>query len=98
MGWLFIKSLRLNSNFPNSRSSRVMRWRKDNKILKRNFKNRGRVVSATVVTNSNTDNDNLMDIDPLLDKISENGFGSLTEEEKEILQRYSKEIGNNSNE
>jgi len=56
------------------------------------------VVSATVVTNSKTDNDNLMDIDPLLDKISENGFGSLTEEEKEILQRYSKEIGKNSNE
>ena len=98
VGWLFIKSLRLNSNFPNSRSSRIMRWRKDNKILKRNFKNRGKVVSATVVTNSNTDNDNLMDIDPLLDKISENGFGSLTEEEKEILQRYSKEIGKNSNE
>ena len=26
------------------------------------------------------------------DKISEKGFGSLTEEEKEALQRYSKEM------
>ena len=39
-----------------------------------------------------------IDIDPLLDKISEKGFGSLTEEEKEALQRYSKEMGNHSKE
>ena len=75
-----------------------MGWRKKDHVLKRNFKNRGKVVSAKVVSDTDRLSDDHIDIDPLLDKISEKGFGSLTEEEKEALQRYSKEMGNHSKE
>ena len=98
VGWIFIKSLKVNLSMSDPRSIKPMGWRKKDHVLKRNFKNRGKVVSAKVVSDTDSLSDDRIEIDPLLDKISEKGFGSLTEEEKEALQRYSKEMGNHSKE
>jgi len=89
-GWIFIKMLGVNFAGPTARSLKKMRGENENKILKRNFKNRGKVVSAKVVSDSLVDSQSKLD--QLLDKISEQGFGSLTEEEKDALHKYSKEI------
>ena len=69
-----------------------MRSKNENKILKRNFKSRGKVVSAKVVSDALTDSQ--PKLDRLLDKISAEGFGSLSEEEKDALHKCSKEIEN----
>ena len=89
-GWIFIKMLGLKFSGPTTRSLKKMRSKNENKILKRNFKSRGKVVSAKVVSDALTDSQSKLD--QLLDKISAEGFGSLSEEEKDALHKYSKEI------
>ena len=80
-----------------------MRKKAEKKVLKRNFKRKGKVVSAKVVTEVDgkvfeSDEFTIDIINPLLEKISQNGMSSLTSEEQRILEKYSKEISERSGE
>jgi hypothetical protein len=74
-----------------------LRGKAEKKALNRNFKRKGKVVSAKVVTEVDgkvfeSDEFTVDIINPLLEKISENGMSSLTREEQQILEKYSREI------
>ena len=78
-----------------------MRRKAEKKTLKRNFKRKGKVVSAKVVTEVDgkvfeSDEFTVDIINPLLEKISQNGMSSLTREEQQLLEKYSKEISERS--
>jgi membrane associated rhomboid family serine protease len=80
-----------------------MRRKAERKSLKRNFKRKGKVVSAKVITEVDgkvfeSDEFTVDIINPLLEKISQNGMSSLTPEEQQILEKYSKEISERSGE
>ncbi len=65
--------------------------------MKHNFKRKGKVVSAKVITEVDgkiyeSDEFTVDIINPLLEKISEHGMSSLTRDEQLILEKYSKEI------
>ena len=74
-----------------------MRKKAEGRALKHNFKRKGKVVSAKVITEVDgkiyeSDEFTVDIINPLLEKISEHGMSSLTRDEQLILEKYSKEI------
>lgn len=96
-GWLYIRSFNIGGVRVSLGFLKKMRGKAEKKSLKRNFKRKGKVVSAKVVTEVDgkvfeSDEFTVDIINPLLEKISQNGMSSLTREEQQTLEKYSKEI------
>ena len=102
-GFIYVRAFNVGGVKVSLGFLKKMRKKEERKALKRNFKRKGKVVSAKVVTEVDgkffeSDEFTVDIINPLLEKISENGMSSLTSEEQQILEKYSKEISERSGE
>jgi len=96
-GWLYVRAFNIGGVRVSLGFLKKLRGKAEKKALNRNFKRKGKVVSAKVVTEVDgkvfeSDEFTVDIINPLLEKISENGMSSLTREEQQILEKYSREI------
>ena len=96
-GWLYVRAFNVGGVRVSLGFLKKLRGKAEKKALNRNFKRKGKVVSAKVVTEVDgrvfeSDEFTVDIINPLLEKISENGMSSLTREEQQILEKYSREI------
>ncbi len=102
-GFIYVRAFNLGAAKVSLGFLKKMRRKAERKSLKRNFKRKGKIVSAKVLTEVDgkvfeSDEFTVDIINPLLEKISQNGMSSLTHEEQQILEKYSKEISERSGE
>ncbi len=96
-GFIYVRAFNIGGSKVSLGFLKKMREKAERRSLKHNFKGKGKVVSAKVITEVDgkiyeSDEFTVDIINPLLEKISEHGMSSLTRDEQLILEKYSKEI------
>jgi hypothetical protein len=96
-GWLYVRMARLRGMGIIPRSSHRRGKSRLGRVGGSRFSQGGKIVSTTLVKEVDgvvieTDEFAMNRINTLLEKISEEGMGNLTDEERRVLEQYSRRI------